>query len=56
MIFYNNVLALFLAQSWSVATCLRLLPLSADDEHTSGHQQNLMLSTRAFMTRVVPLS
>ena len=38
--FYNKVLASLLARPWSVATCLRLLTLSAGDEHTYGHQQN----------------
>ena len=56
MMFYNKVLASLFARPWSVATCLRLLTLSAGNEHTSGHQQNLRLSIRAFMTRGVPLS
>ena len=56
MIFYNKVLALLLARPWSMATCLRLLTLSAGDEHTSGHQQNLVLSIRIFMNKGVPLS
>jgi hypothetical protein len=56
MIFYNDVLTSLLARPWFVAICLRLLTLSAGDEHTSGHQQNLRLSIRVFMTRGVPLS
>jgi len=56
MIFRNKVLASLLARPWSVATCLRLLTLGAGYEHTSGHQQNLRLSIRVFMTRGVPLS
>jgi hypothetical protein len=56
MIFYNKVLASLLARPWSVATCLRVLTLSAGDEHTYGHQQHLRLSIHIFMTREVPLS
>ncbi len=51
MMFYNKILDLLLARPWSVATCLRLLTLSADDKHTTGHQQKLRLSIRVFMTR-----